>query len=144
MSNWKHPRRRRARRSRRPGRAGEPAGRDSALCLGHRRGRRRHPPRAVLGRGGDVARAPAQADPPRLTALAAPLVVLAILSAIVTNDIHGRQGALMMVFYLINTLVAMVIGLTLTNLIQPGIGAALAEPGAAAPTAGPEDRRPTS
>ena len=28
-----------------------------------------------------------------LTALAAPLVVLAILSAIVTNDIHGRQGA---------------------------------------------------
>ena len=56
-----------------------------------------------------------------LTALAAPLVVLAILSAIVTNDIHGRQGALMMVFYLINTLVAMLIGLTMTNLFQPGI-----------------------
>src|SRR5271157_2080276 len=65
-----------------------------------------------------------------LTALAAPLVVLAILSAIVTNDIHGRQGGLMMVFYLINTLVAMLIGLTLTNLFQPGIGASLAEPGA--------------
>jgi DAACS family dicarboxylate/amino acid:cation (Na+ or H+) symporter len=64
-----------------------------------------------------------------LTALAAPLVVLAILSAIVTNEIHGRQGALMMGFYLINTLVAMVIGLTLTNLIQPGIGASLAAPG---------------
>jgi DAACS family dicarboxylate/amino acid:cation (Na+ or H+) symporter len=69
-----------------------------------------------------------------LTALAAPLVVLAILSAIVSNDIHGRQGGLMMVFYLINTLVAMLIGLTLTNLIRPGLGAALAEPGAAAPT----------
>ena len=65
-----------------------------------------------------------------LTALAAPLVVLAILSAIVTNEIHGRQGALMMVFYLINTLVAMLIGLTMTNLFQPGIGASLAEPGA--------------
>ncbi|MGB2607617.1 MAG: cation:dicarboxylase symporter family transporter [Isosphaeraceae bacterium] len=65
-----------------------------------------------------------------LTALAAPLVVLAILSAIVTNDIHGRQGGLMMVFYLINTLVAMLIGLTMTNLFQPGIGASLAEPGA--------------
>lgn len=64
-----------------------------------------------------------------LTALAAPLVVLAILSAIVTNEIHGRQGALMMLFYLINTLVAMVIGLTLTNLFQPGQGASLAEPG---------------
>src|SRR5438132_5132929 len=40
-----------------------------------------------------------------LSALAAPLVVLAILSAIVSNDIHGRQGARMMVYYLINTLV---------------------------------------
>ena len=64
-----------------------------------------------------------------LTALAAPLVVLAILSAIVTNDIHGRQGGVMMLFYLINTLVAMVIGLGLTNLVQPGLGASLAEPG---------------
>jgi len=67
-----------------------------------------------------------------LTALAAPLVVLAILSAIVTNDIRGRQGGLMMAFYLINTLVAMVIGLTLTNLIRPGMGASLYEPGTAA------------
>ena len=65
-----------------------------------------------------------------LTALAAPLVVLAILSAIVTNEIRGRLGALMMVFYLINTLVAMVIGLTLTNLIRPGLGASLSGPGA--------------
>lgn len=60
-----------------------------------------------------------------LGALAAPLVVLAILSAIVTNDIRGRQGARMMVYYLINTLVAMAIGLTLTNLIRPGAGANL-------------------
>jgi DAACS family dicarboxylate/amino acid:cation (Na+ or H+) symporter len=66
-----------------------------------------------------------------LTALAAPLVVFAILSAIVTNEVKGRVGALMMVFYLINTLVAMLIGLTLTNLIRPGIGAALIEPGRA-------------
>jgi DAACS family dicarboxylate/amino acid:cation (Na+ or H+) symporter len=64
-----------------------------------------------------------------LTALAAPLVVLAILSAIVTNEIHGRQGALMMLFYLVNTLVAMMIGLTLTNILQPGLGASLAVPG---------------
>src|SRR4051794_15070618 len=64
-----------------------------------------------------------------LPALAAPLVVLAILSAVVTNEIHGRQGGLLMVFYLINTLVAMTIGLGLTNLIQPGLGASLAEPG---------------
>jgi Na+/H+-dicarboxylate symporter len=68
-----------------------------------------------------------------LTALAAPLVVLAILSAIVTNEVRGRVGALMMVFYLINTLVAMLIGLTLSNVIRPGLGASLVEPGAAAP-----------
>jgi Na+/H+-dicarboxylate symporter len=67
-----------------------------------------------------------------LTALAAPLVVLAILSAIVTNEIKGRLGALMMAFYLLNTLVAMVIGLTLTNLVRPGLGAALSGPGATA------------
>lgn len=60
-----------------------------------------------------------------LSALAAPLVVLAILHAIVTNEIHGRQGALMMVYYLINTLVAMCIGLALTNLVRPGVGAEL-------------------
>ncbi|WP_076350501.1 dicarboxylate/amino acid:cation symporter [Paludisphaera borealis] len=64
-----------------------------------------------------------------LTAIAAPLVVLAILHAIVSNEIHGRHGALMMVFYLINTLIAMVIGLGLTNLVKPGLGAALTEHG---------------
>ncbi len=68
-----------------------------------------------------------------LTALAAPLVVFAILSAIVTNEIKGRQGALMMLFYLINTAIAMMIGLTLTNLVKPGLGAALVEPGTAVP-----------
>ena len=67
-----------------------------------------------------------------LTALAAPLVVLAILSAIVTNEIKGRLGGLMMVFYLVNTLVAMIIGLTLTNLIRPGVGASLSGTGATA------------
>src|SRR5271156_5298924 len=69
-----------------------------------------------------------------LTALAAPLVVLAILSAIVTNEVKGRLGALMMLFYLINTLVAMLIGLSLSNLLQPGKGASLVEPGTATPT----------
>jgi DAACS family dicarboxylate/amino acid:cation (Na+ or H+) symporter len=68
-----------------------------------------------------------------LTALAAPLVVLAILSAIVTNDIRGRQGALMMAFYLLNTIVAMIVGLSLTNLIRPGVGTSLYAASAPAP-----------
>ncbi len=76
-----------------------------------------------------------------LGALAAPLVVLAILTAIVTNDIRGKQGARMMIYYLINTLVAMVIGLALTNALQPGKGANLGDqdvPGAGASGARPE------
>ena len=67
-----------------------------------------------------------------LTALAAPLVVMAILSAIVTNDVKGRQGAVMMAFYLLNTLVAMLIGLTLTNLVNPGKDAVFVESGSPA------------
>src|SRR5262249_23650772 len=66
-----------------------------------------------------------------LSALAAPLVVLAILHAIVTNVIRGRQGARMMAYYLINTLVAMAIGLALTNLVRPGVGAQLVDVGSA-------------
>lgn len=66
-----------------------------------------------------------------LRALAAPLVVLAILHAIVSNDIRGRQGFRMMIYYLINTLVAMGIGLGLTNLIKPGLGVEFVEVGSA-------------
>ena len=58
-----------------------------------------------------------------LKAIATPLVVLAILSAIVTNEIHGRQGARMMFYYLLNTIVAITIGLALSNLLKPGVGA---------------------
>jgi Na+/H+-dicarboxylate symporter len=60
-----------------------------------------------------------------LTALATPLVFLAILSAIVTNDIRGRQGGRMMLYYLINTIVAIAIGLAASNLIHPGRDAKL-------------------
>ena len=63
-------------------------------------------------------------------------MVLAILSSIVANDIRGRQGARMMLYYLINTLVAMGFGLLLSNLIHPGKGAELidlANPPAAPP-----------
>src|SRR5262249_53876270 len=62
-----------------------------------------------------------------ISALAAPLVVLAILSAIVNNDIRGSQGTRMMIYYLINTLVAITIGLTLSNLVRPGLGAHLTD-----------------
>src|SRR3954447_22042164 len=74
-----------------------------------------------------------------LKALATPLVVLAILSAIVTNDVRGRQGARMMFYYLVNTIVAITIGLVASNLVHPGVGARLSDapaPAPAAPVAG--------
>ena len=71
-----------------------------------------------------------------LTALATPLVFLAILSAIVTNDVRGRQGGRMMLYYLINTIVAIAIGLFASNLVHPGAGAKL-EDTAKATTAAP-------
>jgi DAACS family dicarboxylate/amino acid:cation (Na+ or H+) symporter len=76
-----------------------------------------------------------------LKALAAPLVILAILTAIVTNDIRGRQGARMMLYYLVNTLLAMAFGLVLTNLIRPGEGANLGEGSPAASAAAGAPRR---
>lgn len=60
-----------------------------------------------------------------IKAISTPLVVLAILSAIVTNEIHGRQGARMMFYYLVNTFVAITIGLVLSNVFKPGLGADL-------------------
>ncbi len=60
-----------------------------------------------------------------LKALATPLIVFATLHAIVTNDVRGRQGARMMLYYFINTTVAICIGLGLSNLIKPGVGANL-------------------
>ena len=67
-----------------------------------------------------------------IKAIATPLVVLAILSAIVTNEIRGRQGARMMLYYLVNTFVAITIGLVLSNLLKPGVGADLGSSSAAA------------
>lgn len=57
-----------------------------------------------------------------LTALATPLIVLAVLSALITNDIRGRQGLRMMIYYGINTIVAITIGLALCNWVRPGVG----------------------
>ena len=58
-----------------------------------------------------------------LTAVGAPLVLLAIITAITTNDIPARKGLRMMLWYGLNTLLAITVGLTLSLLIKPGLGA---------------------
>jgi len=58
-----------------------------------------------------------------LTAVGAPLVLLAIITAITTNDISGRQGLKMMLWYLLNTVFAISVGLSLSLMLRPGAGA---------------------
>jgi DAACS family dicarboxylate/amino acid:cation (Na+ or H+) symporter len=60
-----------------------------------------------------------------LTAVGAPLVLLAIITAITTNDISGRQGLKMMLWYLLNTVFAITVGLTLSTMLRPGAGAVI-------------------
>ncbi|GAB4454240.1 MAG: dicarboxylate/amino acid:cation symporter [Armatimonadaceae bacterium] len=55
-----------------------------------------------------------------LRALAVPLVFFAILDAFTKTDIPPRSGARLIFICLVNVSVAMVIGLTLLNVFQPG------------------------
>lgn len=55
-----------------------------------------------------------------LQALATPLVLFAILNAFVTTEIKGREGRRLFTLLVTNTVAAILIGLLITNLIQPG------------------------
>jgi Na+/H+-dicarboxylate symporter len=83
----------------------------------------------VLGpqtRGFDV---PAKLVLRVLGALAPVIVLLAVVNALMTADIAGRTGRRLAVLLLTNTLVAIVVGLGVANLIQPGAHASLKPPG---------------
>ena len=55
-----------------------------------------------------------------LAALAPPLILLAVMRALMTARIEGRQGGYMVFLLILNTLVAISIGLLVANLIRPG------------------------
>ena len=60
-----------------------------------------------------------------LTMLVVPLVVASVMSGIIgLGDVRklGRPGALAVLYYLTTTVMAVLVGLVLVNLIQPGIG----------------------
>jgi Na+/H+-dicarboxylate symporter len=60
-----------------------------------------------------------------LTMLVVPLVVASVMSGIIgLGDVRklGRPGALAVLYYLTTTVMAVLVGLLLVNLIQPGIG----------------------
>ena len=55
-----------------------------------------------------------------LGALAPPLILVAVVHVLLNAQIHGRQGARLVSLLLINTLVAISIGLLVANVVRPG------------------------
>jgi len=63
-----------------------------------------------------------------LGALAPVLILVAVVRAIMTADIHGRLALRMVGLLLLNTLMAICVGLLVANILQPGVGANLTHP----------------
>ncbi len=65
-------------------------------------------------------------------ALAAPLLLFAVLDAFLRTDVKARSGGLMVAIALTNASIALLIGLTISNLLQPGHSLRLDEGGSEA------------
>jgi Na+/H+-dicarboxylate symporter len=79
-----------------------------------------------------------------LGALAPPLVLAAIVNALINADIRGRMAGKLMGLLILNTLVAILIGLAVANVIRPGRHATLRPEPTTTASAGirdPEERR---
>jgi DAACS family dicarboxylate/amino acid:cation (Na+ or H+) symporter len=63
-----------------------------------------------------------------LGALAPAIVLLAVMNALMTADVRGRVAGRLGGLLLLNTTVAIFVGLTVANLLQPGRGASLPAP----------------
>lgn len=74
-----------------------------------------------------------------LGALAAPLILLAVIQTLLHAQIPGRKGARLVWFLLLNTTVAIGIGLLVANVVQPGRWSRLEPPAAEEHAAGRPD-----
>jgi Na+/H+-dicarboxylate symporter len=63
-----------------------------------------------------------------LGALAPVLILVAVVRAIMTADIRGRLALRMLGLLLLNTIMAIGVGLVVANLLEPGVGASLSHP----------------
>ena len=63
-----------------------------------------------------------------LGALAPPIVLLAVINALLKADVRGRMAARLGGLLVLNTLVAIGVGLVVANVVKPGTHAALAPP----------------
>lgn len=78
-----------------------------------------------------------------LAALATPLILVAVSHVLMTSDIKGRQAGRLIWLLITNTLMAILIGLVVINIIQPGRFASLPAPSGGAgelPTGGVLDQ----
>jgi len=58
-----------------------------------------------------------------LTAIATPLILIAVVNALVRAKASGRLATRMMWLLMLNTVVAILVGLAVANALQPGVGA---------------------
>jgi Na+/H+-dicarboxylate symporter len=58
-----------------------------------------------------------------LTAVATPLILVAVANALVRAKASGRLAARMMSLLMVNTVVAILVGLAVANVLRPGVGA---------------------
>jgi Na+/H+-dicarboxylate symporter len=87
----------------------------------------------VLGPRAAVLEIPSKLVLRVLGALAPPLILLAIMQALLNAQIAGRHAARLVSLLLLNTLVAIGIGLAVANVIRPGEWSQVTAPTAAAP-----------
>lgn len=85
----------------------------------------------VLGERAAALAVPAKLVLRLLGALAPPLILLAIIQALMRAEIQGKQTLRLFSLLLVNTVVAIVIGLLVANLVRPGAWAGEAHPPAA-------------
>jgi Na+/H+-dicarboxylate symporter len=82
----------------------------------------------VLGEHAVILATPSRLILRLLGALAPPLILFAVVRVLMTTEIRGRVAARLIGLVLLNTLVAITIGLLVANLIRPGEGARLEPP----------------
>jgi Na+/H+-dicarboxylate symporter len=82
----------------------------------------------LLGTGAQPLDWPAKLILRLLGALAPVLILMAVVRAIMTADIHGRLALRMLGLLLLNTTMAILVGLLVANVLEPGVGAHLSHP----------------
>ena len=82
----------------------------------------------VLGQSAKPLDWPAKLILRLLGALAPVLILVAVVRAIMTAEIHGRLALRMMGLLLLNTITAILVGLGVANVLRPGVGAQLTHP----------------